>query len=114
MAKERTRKEFEQLAQRHLWMYFSELSSRKPSPVITRGEGCYVIDDEGKRYIDGLSGLFLSQVGHGRVELAEAAYEQATRLHFFSLWTYTHPMAIELAAKLVTKFESVKVRSKEV
>ena len=100
MAHKRTRKELEQLAQKHLWMYFSELSSQKPAPVITRGEGCYVIDDEGKRYIDGLSGLFLSQVGHGRVELAEAAYEQATQLHFFSLWTYTHPPAIELAAKL--------------
>ncbi len=68
VAQKRTRKELEQLAQKHLWMYFSELSSQKPSPIITRGEGCYVIDEEGKRYFDGRSGIFLNQVGHGRLE----------------------------------------------
>jgi len=69
-------------------------------PIIERGEGCYVFDDRGNRYFDGLSGLFLSNVGHGRKEIADAAFEQMQQLHFFSLWTYAHPRAIELATKL--------------
>ena len=44
-----------------------------PSPIIARGEGCYVWDAHGKRYLDGLSGLFTVQLGHGRPDLAEAA-----------------------------------------
>jgi adenosylmethionine-8-amino-7-oxononanoate aminotransferase len=90
----------EELARRHLWVYFAELSSTAPVPVIVRGEGCHVFDSHGKRYIDGLAGLFLTNVGHGRKELADAAYEQMSELHYFPLWTYTHPRAIELATKL--------------
>ena len=48
-------------------------------PVIVRGEGAYICDDQGKRYLDGLAGLFVVQVGHGRTELAEAAAKQAER-----------------------------------
>jgi hypothetical protein len=90
----------EDLARKHLWLCFSEMGSSVDIPIIERGEGCYVFDDRGKRYIDGLAGLFLSNVGHGRKELAEAAFEQMNELHFFSLWTYAHPRAIELATKL--------------
>ena len=49
-------------------------------PVIVRGEGVWVYDQHGKRYLDGLSGLFTSQIGHGRTELAEAAARQAGTL----------------------------------
>ena len=45
----------------------------------------------GKRYLDGLAGLFVVQVGHGRTELAEAAAKQASELAFFPLWSYAHP-----------------------
>jgi hypothetical protein len=69
-------------------------------PVITRGSGPYVYDDKGKRYLDGLAGLFVSMVGHGRTELAEAASKQASELAYFPLWSYAHPKAIELADRL--------------
>ena len=49
-------------------------------PVIVSGEGCYVTDDQGNQYIDGLAGLFTTQVGHGRTELADAAAAQMKRV----------------------------------
>jgi adenosylmethionine-8-amino-7-oxononanoate aminotransferase len=89
-------------AKEHLWMHFTRLSTYVDHevPVIVRGEGVHVWDRHGKRYLDGLSGLFTSQVGHGRVELAEAAARQARDLAFFPLWSYAHPRAIELAGRL--------------
>jgi adenosylmethionine-8-amino-7-oxononanoate aminotransferase len=69
-------------------------------PVIVRGEGPYVWDQHGKRYLDGLAGLFTSQIGHGRTELAQAAAKQASELAYFPLWTYAHPRAIELAERI--------------
>jgi adenosylmethionine-8-amino-7-oxononanoate aminotransferase len=68
--------------------------------VIVRGEGPYIYDDKGKRYLDGLAGLFVVQAGHGREELAEAAAKQAKDLAFFPLWSYAHPKAVELAERL--------------
>ena len=69
-------------------------------PVIVRGDGPYVYDNRGRRYLDGLSGLFVSQVGHGRTELAEAGARQASQLAYFPLWSYAHPQAIELSERL--------------
>jgi adenosylmethionine-8-amino-7-oxononanoate aminotransferase len=87
---------------RHLWMHFTRLSSYDGHdvPTIVRGEGPYVWDQHGKRYLDGLSGLFTVQVGHGRTELAEAAARQASQLAYFPIWSYAHPTAIELADRL--------------
>jgi hypothetical protein len=89
-------------ARRHLWMHFSRLATYKTHevPVIVRGEGAYVWDQHGKRYLDGLAGLFTSQIGHGRQELAEAGAKQAGTLAYFPLWTYAHPRAIELAERI--------------
>lgn len=95
--------ELSELARRHLWMHFSRLGSYgddTPVPIIARGEGCHVWDATGHRLLDGLSGLFTVQVGHGRADLAEAARAQAETLEYFPLWTYAHPPAIELAARL--------------
>jgi adenosylmethionine-8-amino-7-oxononanoate aminotransferase len=69
-------------------------------PVIVRGEGPYIWDDQGRRYLDGLAGLFVVQAGHGRTELAEVAAKQASELAFFPLWSYAHPKAVELAERL--------------
>jgi adenosylmethionine-8-amino-7-oxononanoate aminotransferase len=69
-------------------------------PVIVRGDGAYIYDDKGKRYLDGLAGLFVVQAGHGRTELAEVAAKQASELAFFPLWSYAHPKAVELAERL--------------
>jgi len=89
-------------AKRHLWLHFTRMSSYAASdvPVIVRGEGQYVYDQRGKRYLDGLAGLFVSQIGHGRTEVAEAGARQAAELAYFPLWSYAHPQAIELADRL--------------
>ncbi len=91
-------------AARHLWMHFSRMGSYQDHevPVIVRGEGAYVWDQHGKRYLDGLAGLFTSQIGHGRTELAEAGAKQAGTLAYFPLWTYAHPRAIELAERIAS------------
>jgi adenosylmethionine-8-amino-7-oxononanoate aminotransferase len=89
-------------AKRHLWLHFTRMSSYADQdvPVIVRGEGQYVFDQNGKRYLDGLAGLFVSQIGHGRTEVAEAGARQASELAYFPLWSYAHPQAIELAERL--------------
>jgi adenosylmethionine-8-amino-7-oxononanoate aminotransferase len=89
-------------AKRHLWLHFTRMSSYAANevPVIVRGEGQYVYDQRGKRYLDGLAGLFVSQIGHGRTEVAEAGARQAAQLAYFPLWSYAHPQAIELADRL--------------
>ncbi|MGK5639688.1 aspartate aminotransferase family protein [Streptomyces sp. URMC 126] len=95
-------KDLSQTAYDHLWMHFTRMSSydNAPVPTIVRGEGTYIYDDKGKRYLDGLAGLFVVQAGHGRAELAEAAAKQAQELAFFPVWSYAHPKAIELAERL--------------
>ncbi len=92
----------QEAAKRHLWMHFTRLGSYETHdvPVIVRGEGPWVWDSTGKRYLDGLSGLYVVQVGHGRRELAEAGARQASQLAYFPIWGYAHPTAIELAERL--------------
>jgi adenosylmethionine-8-amino-7-oxononanoate aminotransferase len=92
----------QQSARDHLWMHFTRMSSYQTAevPVIVRGDGAYIYDAKGKRYLDGLAGLFVSQLGHGRTELAEAAAKQASELAFFPLWSYAHPKSIELAERV--------------
>jgi adenosylmethionine-8-amino-7-oxononanoate aminotransferase len=89
-------------AGRNLWLHFTRMSSQASGdvPVIVRGSGPYVFDASGKRYLDGLSGLFVSQIGHGRKEVAEAGARQGSELAYFPLWSYAHPRAIELAQRL--------------
>ncbi len=89
-------------AREHLWMHFTRMSSYADAevPTIVRGEGARIFDAHGRSYLDGLAGLFVVQAGHGREELARAAYEQAKNLAFFPLWSYAHPPAIELADRL--------------
>jgi hypothetical protein len=86
----------------HLWMHFTRMSAYRNAevPTIVRGDGPYIWDANGRRYLDGLAGLFVVQVGHGRGELAEAASKQAAELAFFPVWSYAHPKAIELADRL--------------
>src|SRR3954471_13430082 len=92
----------QQAAKDHLWMHFTRHSSYAEAdvPIMVRGEGAYLYDSNGKRYLDALAGLFVSQLGHGRTELAEAAAKQARELAFMPLWSYAHPPAIELAERL--------------
>jgi adenosylmethionine-8-amino-7-oxononanoate aminotransferase len=93
-------------ARDHLWMAFTRHSHYYDGsghvPIIVRGEGAYIYDDQGKRYLDGLSGLFTNQLGHGRKEIGAAMAKQAEELAFFPTWSYAHPRAIELAEKLAS------------
>jgi adenosylmethionine-8-amino-7-oxononanoate aminotransferase len=89
-------------AARHLWMHFSRMGSYKDHevPVIVRGEGAWVWDQHGKKYLDGLGGLFTTMIGYGRSELGEAGAKQSETLAYFPLWTYAHPRAVELAERI--------------
>ena len=69
--------------------------------VISEGRGAYVFDADGKRYLDGIAGLWCVNIGHGNAEMADALAEQAGRLSFFNTFVdTTNPPAAELAAKL--------------
>jgi len=93
-------------ARDHLWMHFTRHSTFEDHglghsvPIITKGQGWTIWDDRGNEYIDALAGLFVTNVGHGRTEIAEAMAKQASELAFFPLWSYAHPRAIELAERL--------------
>jgi adenosylmethionine-8-amino-7-oxononanoate aminotransferase len=92
----------QELAKRHLWMHFTRLGAYADHdvPIIVRGEGCHVWDEKGNRYFDGLSALFCVNIGHGRADVAQAGADQAKELEFFTNWSYAHPRAIELAARI--------------
>jgi adenosylmethionine-8-amino-7-oxononanoate aminotransferase len=86
---------------RNLMLHFTPYAEDwSKLPVIVSGEGCYVTDSKGKSYIDGLAGLFTTQVGHGRSELAEVAARQMKELGYFPNWSFQHPRSLELAEKL--------------
>ena len=93
----------QQKAKDHLWMHFSRQSVMEDGagvPIIVKGDGHHIWDSQGRKYFDGLSGLFVVNAGHGRRRLAEVAAKQAEELAFFPLWSYAHPSAIELADRL--------------
>jgi adenosylmethionine-8-amino-7-oxononanoate aminotransferase len=95
----------QELAKRHLWMHFARMGAYERGsevPIIVKGDGCYVWDEHGNRYFDGLSALFCVNIGHGRHDIAMAGAEQAKELGFFTNWSYAHPRAIELAAKVAS------------
>src|SRR5947209_18018922 len=92
----------QELAKRHLWMHFTRMSAYTDTevPVIVRGEGCYVYDEHGHRYLDALSALFCVNIGHGRADVVQAGADQARELGFWTNWSYAHPRSIELAARI--------------
>src|SRR5262252_1466154 len=94
----------QEAAKRNLWLHFTRHSGFADAdiPMIVRGSGQYVFDQRGKRYLDGLAGLFVSQIGHGRTDVAEAAARQGAELAYFPLWSYAHPRAVELAERLAS------------
>jgi putrescine---pyruvate transaminase len=75
----------------------------KGARIITRAEGCYVWDSEGRKLLDGMAGLWCVQVGHGRERLARAAYEQTRELDYYNaFFQCAAPPTVELAAKLAS------------
>jgi adenosylmethionine-8-amino-7-oxononanoate aminotransferase len=84
----------------HPWAEFASFEE-KGSLVIAEGEGAYVYDTEGNRYLDGIGGLWCVNIGYGREEMADALAQQARRLAFYNTFVdTTNPPAAELAAKL--------------
>jgi adenosylmethionine-8-amino-7-oxononanoate aminotransferase len=72
-------------------------------PIIVRGDGCYLEDSKGKRYLDALAGLFSVNIGYGYgEEIGEAAAAQMRELPFYTNWSYAHPRAIELASEVAS------------
>jgi adenosylmethionine-8-amino-7-oxononanoate aminotransferase len=97
--------ELQQAARDHLWLHFTRMSAYQDGdvPIIVRGDGCYLEDSNGKRYLDALAGLFAVQIGYGYgEEMGEAAAAQMRELPFYTNWSYAHPRAIELAAEIAS------------
>jgi len=95
----------QQLAKEHLWMHFTRMGGYGTAdvPIIVRGDGCYLEDDKGKRYLDALAGLFSVNIGYSfGDEIGQAAHEQMRELPFYTNWSYAHPRAIELAAEVAS------------
>src|SRR5438270_7951336 len=91
--------ELQRNAKRHLWMHFTRMGSYAHAevPVIVRGEGCYVYDEHGKRYLDGLSALYCVNIGHGRAEIAGAAARQSRERGFHTTGSRADPRSVSLA-----------------
>src|ERR671913_567717 len=102
MAVDARRATLQELAKRHLWMHFTRMGAYETAevPIIVRGDGCWVYDEAGNRYFDGLSALFCVNIGHGRSDVAQAGADQAAELGFYTNWSYAHPRAIELATRI--------------
>jgi adenosylmethionine-8-amino-7-oxononanoate aminotransferase len=92
-------KDIRTAARDHLWLHFAQVPGQGPV-LIERGDGCYVWDTDGNRYLDALAGLFVTEIGHGRSDLANAASKQAETMAFFPVWGMAHPPAAALAQKL--------------
>jgi adenosylmethionine-8-amino-7-oxononanoate aminotransferase len=97
--------DLQQAAREHLWLHFTRMGGYADGevPIIVRGDGCYLEDEKGKRYLDALAGLFAVNIGYGfGEEMGEAAAAQMRELPFYTNWSYAHPRAIELAAEVAS------------
>ena len=97
--------DLQRAARDHLWLHFTRMGGYHDGevPIIVRGDGCYLEDSKGKRYLDALAGLFSVNIGYGfGEEIGEAAAAQMRELPFYTNWSYAHPRAIELASEVAS------------
>jgi len=97
--------DLQRAAREHLWLHFTRMGGYQDGevPIIVRGEGCYLEDSNGKRYLDALAGLFSVNIGYGYGdEIGEVAAAQMRELPFYTNWGYAHPRAIELASEVAS------------
>ncbi len=97
--------DLQQSARDHLWLHFTRMGGYRDAdvPIIVRGDGCYLEDVHGKRYLDALAGLFSVNLGYSfGEEIGQAALEQMRELPFYTNWSYSHPRAIELAEEVAS------------
>ncbi|WP_313812883.1 aspartate aminotransferase family protein [Glutamicibacter sp.] len=89
-------------AQQHLYPHFTagQVWNSEKLPIIVRGEGSYLFDEEGNKFLDGLAGLFCANIGHGRQDIPKAAYEQMTQLAYWTNWGSAHPAAVDAATAI--------------
>jgi len=94
--------DYRERARRHLSPHFTrgDAWTADDLVVIERGEGCYVWDTDGNKYLDGLAGLFCTNIGHGRSDLAAAAAKQMDKLAFYPTWGFAHPSSVEAASMI--------------
>ncbi|RZV48175.1 MAG: aminotransferase class III-fold pyridoxal phosphate-dependent enzyme [Acidimicrobiales bacterium] len=94
-----------ELAQSHLLPHYTKGAAWMSDdiPIMSAGEGCYVEDVEGNRYLDGLAGLFCTNIGHGRSDLAAAAMKQMEQLAFYPNWGFASPPTIQAAAMIAER-----------
>lgn len=96
----------EQTAIAHLWPHSDELDwgelTQRGLRIFERGEGCTLTDVQGRTYLDGIAGLFLVNVGHGRQEIAEAMAAQAATIAYTAASVATNPQAIQLAETIAS------------
>jgi adenosylmethionine-8-amino-7-oxononanoate aminotransferase len=91
-------------AHAHLMPHFTKGAAWRNDDLIVmeRGEGCYVYDSEGTKYLDGLAGLFCTNLGHGRTDLTAAAMKQMDTLAYYPTWGFANEPAI-LAATMIAE-----------
>jgi adenosylmethionine-8-amino-7-oxononanoate aminotransferase len=97
--------DLQQAARDHLWLHFTRMGGYRDGevPIIVRGDGCYLEDLQGRRYLDALAGLFSVNIGYSfGEEVGQAALEQMRELPFYTNWSYAHPRAIELAEQMAS------------
>ena len=92
--------EFRAASQAHVVPHFTKGKAWQADDmlVMDRGEGCYVWDEDGNKYLDGLAGLFCTNLGHGRADLAAVASKQMERMAFYPNWGTTHEPVSKAAA----------------
>jgi len=92
-----------QAARAHVWPHslpWQDVAEQDGLKIFTRAKGSTLWDINGKEYLDGISGLWVVNAGHGRTEIAEAIAEQATRLSYVSSTAFTAEPTVRLAQKL--------------
>jgi adenosylmethionine---8-amino-7-oxononanoate aminotransferase len=100
MTTEMTTEELKALDQRVMWHPFTQMAAWDPL-VITRGEGSYLVDSDGRRYLDGVGSLWCNLHGHRHPRLDRALREQLDRVAHVTFLGLTHEPAILLGAALV-------------
>ncbi len=97
-------KDLQESALEHLWVYLrepSDMAEKGEPQIFVEGKGVHVTDALGNTYIDAMSGLWLKNVGYGRTEIADAAYQQMLKLTYMPMGTTTEP-TVRLAQKIAS------------
>ena len=87
----------------HPWADLSALGEDEETPIVTRGDGVYLYDDQGRKMIDGPAGMWCMQTGYGRQEIADAVSRQIMTLGFASAFNVVNEREVELARRIADK-----------